>query len=780
MSPSRILLLATLLPIAALRPGAGGAQARTPPLLPISALRADADGDRVPDRLGDTVRIAGRVTVATGSLARDWLEVFVQDATGGIDVYDRAIPFVMEGGDSVEVTGVVGQYNGLTQLVHPRIRLVRASQRLPPPRTIAFTRAGAERWEGSFVRVRGRVLDREARGAGEAMRLAAGPGPDDVLEVYVPRRHDPPVPLDGYEPGQQVEVVGVLGQYDTGAALDRQYQLYPRIPGDITSLSVTPRTYRRVALATVFALCLVLTWVAALRLQVRRRTGQLRASEARFRAIYEGALDGILVQAPDGRVADANPAATRLLGRTLDELRGARVGDLLAELPVEGAEEGGTREREGRVRRPDGGTVEVAITRALVRFEREPRVLTLLHDITLRKHAEARLREAKDEAERANRAKSDFLSRMSHELRTPLNAILGFAQLLTLGERSPGDRESADQILRGGRHLLDLINEVLDIARIESGRLALSPEPVPLRELLDSALGLVRPAADARGIALGGELCDDGCHVLADRRRLTQVVLNLLSNAIKYDRPGGRVTLRARPGAPGRVRVEVADTGPGISADDIARLFVPFERLGAERRGVEGEGIGLALSHGLMRAMGGELGVDSAPGEGSTFWIDLAAWDCASDDAAAGAGAGAADDRDGDGTHGGTARRVLYIEDNPSNYKLVERVLAARPRLRLATAGTGAGGLAAAQQAPPHLVLLDLHLPDMHGSEVYERLRASPATAHVPVVVISADATAAHIDALLARGVAAYLTKPLDVGEFLRVLDTVAWDGEAG
>jgi PAS domain S-box-containing protein len=751
---------------------AGPPRAPAPPLLPIAQVRLDRDGDRVPDRLGDTVRIAGRVTVPTGAMGRDWLEVFVQDGTGGIDLYDRTVPFALEGGDSVVVTGVVSQYNGMTQLTHPRITVVPGPQRLPRPQPIAFTRASAERWEGSFVSVRGRVLGRERRGAGEILLLAAGPGADDVLQVYVRRGHDPPIPLDAYEPGQVVEVLGVLGQYDTGAGRDGEYQVYPRVAEDVSSLTIGPRTYRRFALLAALALLAVLAWVAALRLQVHRRTAQLRASEARFRAIYEGALDGIVVQGPDGRVVDANPAATRILGRTLAELQGMPAAPLLAEAGGEGAGGAEDGEREAAVERPDGTAVHVAVTRALVRFGREPRVLTLLHDITLRKQAEARLREAKDEAERANRAKGDFLSRMSHELRTPLNAILGFAQLLTLGERSREDRESADQILRGGRHLLDLINEVLDISRVESGRLALSPEPVELAGVLDDCLRLVAPAAQARGITLDGTGCPDAPAVLADRRRLTQVVLNLLSNAIKYDREGGHVALRCAPGVGDRVRVEVSDTGPGIAAGDVARLFVPFERLGAERRGVEGEGIGLALSHGLVRAMGGRMGVDTAPGRGSTFWVELPPHDAApSPEPHAVA--------DGD-AHGGETRSVLYIEDNPANHRLVERVLSGRPALRLTTAATGAEGLAMAGAAPPDLVLLDLHLPDMEGGEVFDRLRAASSTAGVPVVVVSADPGAGERDDLLRRGVRAYLPKPLAVGEFLRVVDGIVSAGGGG
>jgi PAS domain S-box-containing protein len=521
-------------------------------------------------------------------------------------------------------------------------------------------------------------------------------------------------------------------------------------------------------------LCLVLAWVVALRVQVRRRTGQLSASEARFRAIYEGALDGILVLSPMGTVGDANPAATRILGRPLEELAGQPAAPLLHDADGDGPRAAGEGEREAVVIRPDGSTVHVAVTRALVRFEREPRVLTLLHDITLRKQAEARLREALDEAERANRAKGDFLSRMSHELRTPLNAILGFAQLLALGERPAEDRESADQILRGGRHLLDLINEVLDISRVESGRLALSPEPVDLCLALSDCMRLVRPSADAREITLQRDECGSGIYVLADRRRLTQVILNLLTNAIKYDRYGGQVTLRRLPPRDGRVRVEVQDTGPGITPDDVARLFVPFERLGAERRGVEGEGIGLALSHGLVRAMGGRMGVESTPGQGSTFWVDLPLH----------AAPVLPEPPGGDAPvlvaspNGRLPLRVLYIEDNAANHRLVERVLTARPRMHLTTAATGAEGVAMATAEPPDLLLLDIHLPDAEGGEVYDRLRAEPVTARVPVVVISAETDAAGRDGLLARGVRAYLRKPLDVGEFLRMVDAVARERE--
>lgn len=391
----------------------------------------------------------------------------------------------------------------------------------------------------------------------------------------------------------------------------------------------------------------------------------------------------------------------------------------------------------------------------------------------------AALAAAKQEADRANRAKSDFLSRMSHDLRTPLNAILGFAQLLELDMLNPEHLESIGQIRRGGAHLLGLINEVLDIARIESGHLSLSPEPVLIGEIVQNVVDLTRPLAAQRNIVVEDDAAGvcGGRHLLADRQRLTQILLNLLSNAVKYNRDGGRVRLTCEDAPDGRLRITVSDTGAGIRPEKLQLLFQPFERLGAEQTSIEGTGLGLVLSKGLAEAMGGTLGVESEVDRGSTFWVELALVDPAVEPAVSSTRARP----NGPVPDSGVTGTVLYIEDNSSNRQLMERLLARRPGVRLRGAGQGQAGLDLARIDRPDLILLDLHLPDMSGEEVLRRLWEDPQTRAIPVAVLSADATPAQARRLRAAGAMAYLTKPLDVNEVLQLLDdTLAKGSQPG
>ena len=372
---------------------------------------------------------------------------------------------------------------------------------------------------------------------------------------------------------------------------------------------------------------------------------------------------------------------------------------------------------------------------------------------------------ARSEAEQANRAKSQFLSRMSHDLRTPLNAVLGFAQLLNAESLSAEQLEAVAQILRAGEHLLDLINEVLDIARIESGRLSLAPEPVSVREVVAHAVDLVMPMAYERQISLQVNLGDQQDSVLADRQRLNQVMLNLLSNAVKYNRDAGRVTLTAERVHDRRLRIKVSDTGVGIPAEKMALLFTPFERLGAEATRVQGTGLGLALSRGLAEAMGGSLGLTSAYGEGSTFWIELPL-------AEASHATSEQPRRSPRAIESQRARgSVLYVEDNWSNVRLMDRILQLRPGVVFSHAATGEAGLARARAERPDVILLDLHLSDMSGEEVLRLLRNDEATRDIPVAVLSADAMAEQVKRVKAAGAAAYLTKPLDVSQVLAMID---------
>jgi PAS domain S-box-containing protein len=388
-------------------------------------------------------------------------------------------------------------------------------------------------------------------------------------------------------------------------------------------------------------------------------------------------------------------------------------------------------------------------------------------DITDRKRAEAAARDARDEAQRANEAKSEFLSRMSHELRTPLNAILGFGQLLALEQLEDAAQARVERILRAGHHLLELINEVLDITRIEAGGQALSLEPVHCCDPLVDALELVRPLAVERGIELVSDM-HGGLHryVLADSQRLKQVALNLLSNAIKYNRAGGIVRTYFNERVPGRLRLLVVDTGPGLDREQAARVFLPFERLAADSTDIEGTGLGLALSRSLAQAMGGWVDIEhSAPGEGSAFFVELPLVDRPAVTAAESARLVSQPY-----TWDLGAARILYVEDNLSNLELVESILARSPGVELIPAMQGSLALDLAARHDPDLVLLDLDLPDLAGEEVLRLLRADSRTDSIPVIVLSADATPAQLARMQGEGIVAYLTKPLNIGLFLETL----------
>lgn len=396
-----------------------------------------------------------------------------------------------------------------------------------------------------------------------------------------------------------------------------------------------------------------------------------------------------------------------------------------------------------------------------------------LQDITERKITEEIIRNARLEAERANQAKSDFLSRMSHELRTPMNSILGFAQLLEMGELSQTQKRGVGHILKSGKHLLNLINEVLDISKIEAGKLSISLEPVQVQELISEMIDSIQPLVNEKGntVEFLPSLVQN-CTVVADRQRLKQILLNLLHNAVKYNKIGGKININCtmvkhKKPLGYRVKITVADTGIGIAAEDIKKLFTPFERIGAEKSEVVGTGLGLALVKKLVDAMNGTIGVESTLGIGSSFWIELPYIQNQMGDVKKQEGLLLNEsqlfERDG---------KILYVEDNPSNLELVEHILInQRSNLHLISVVNGKNAIEIALKEKPDLILLDLNLPDMHGSEVLKLLQSEIKTKNIPVIIVSADAMHDQQKKLLNSGAKEYLTKPIEVSKFLDVVD---------
>jgi PAS domain S-box-containing protein len=395
-----------------------------------------------------------------------------------------------------------------------------------------------------------------------------------------------------------------------------------------------------------------------------------------------------------------------------------------------------------------------------IEFEGEPASLAWIYDVTQLVHA-------RQDAERANQAKSEFLSSMSHELRTPMNAVLGFGQLLEFDDNLDAEQqESVQHILKGGRHLLELINQVLDLARIEAGHMTLSPEPVEVYSVVEECHSLANTLAQKRNITISHSGLT-GLVVRADRTRLKQVLFNLLSNAIKYNREGGKVTIDAQAVSDQRLRLRVTDTGPGIPVERLEELFEPFNRLGVENTTVEGTGIGLTITRRIMQAMGGTVDVQSTLGVGSTFWIELPLDSLADAHHAASAGDTvllAADPA-------AVQYTVLYIEDNPSNIQLVAMLLSRRQHIRLLTAHTPELGVELARTQQPDLILLDINMPGMNGYQVLEVFKSDTKVKGIPVVAVTANAMPHDIQRGLAKGFADYLTKPLNLRQFMDTVD---------
>lgn len=511
--------------------------------------------------------------------------------------------------------------------------------------------------------------------------------------------------------------------------------------------------------------------------RVAERTAELQRELQSNVSILATAIDGFFAADYSGRIRQTNPAYCVMLGYDESELLRLSIPDIdAAETQEETAAhiqkviEQGHDRFDTRQRRKDGGTIAVEVSVKAVMLGEEGMFYVFVRDIGPRKAAEASLRQARDEAEHASAAKNEFLSRMSHELRTPLNAILGFAQMMQLpGEDSLSSQqaENVSEIHHAGEHLLRLVDEVLDLANIENGRLELSPEPFSLEPTLEHCVTHVGPMAAARGITVT-LAANTACNVVADPTRVRQVLLNLLSNAVKYNRERGSVEVGYSLAADNRVRVQVRDTGPGLTAEQQARLFRPFERLQSAYQGIDGTGIGLALAKRLVEGMEGRIGVESVPGEGSTFWFELPLHEAPLPETLPTAAVPAE-------VPGCT---VLYVEDNPANLRLVEKILGKRAEIELLAAVNAEEGLVLAEREQPDLILLDINLPGMDGFQALHHLRESRVTRDIPVIAVTANAMTHEIERLREAGFDNILIKPINIQELFVTIEQISCLGE--
>ena len=513
--------------------------------------------------------------------------------------------------------------------------------------------------------------------------------------------------------------------------------------------------------------------------RIAERTRDLERSETRLSSILETAADAIISVDERGIIQDFNSAATRLFGFAREEALGHSVsilvpercrayfGDGLLDYLADDTPGTNGNSRELVALRKNGETFPVDLAVSRINDQGRLLITGIVRDITEQKQAEQRLRQSKIVADKANQAKSEFLSSMSHELRTPLNAILGFAQVLKSNEAHPlnaSQKEAVEHILAGGGHLLELVDQILDLNRIETGKLTVDCKPVDLKTMLAECLSRIRPQAEKKGVSLIDRISDGRVPQLyADPVRLRQVIYSLLSNAIKYNQQGGEVALDGQDMPGGMYRVTITDSGAGIPVSMQKSVFEPFERLGRESGSIEGVGAGLAICKQLMELMRGNIGFESEAGKGSRFWVDIMV----------DSGQSELQPEEAQKPERGRTpdRTILCIEDNPANMRLMQVIIGQLEQVQLLTARDAAQGIDLARCHLPDLILMDINLPDMRGTEALQILKRFKETARIPVIAISADAMPADVHAALGAGFTTYLTKPLDIAKTLQVIE---------
>ena len=609
----------------------------------IAALHADGDGDSVPDAVGREVVVAGRVTVGTGVLRREVIEVYVQDGTGGLRLiltpgHEPALT-----GDSVRVHGVVGFRDGMAQLEAPNVEVVPAEPRVVEAVELALVPRGRggkgpdiEGHEGQLVVIEGRVVDVETGEGGQAMILLSG---TDLVQVFVYAQRSAEISFDEFDLGDYVRVRGVAGQADPVPPYTGSYVVYPLVAGDVRRAGLSPRELAWGVAGAVGLLLVALLWVVLLRVQVRRRSEALRSSEARYGHLFDAAADPVIVLDVErgGEIVEANRAAQRAFGVDLNgdrpDGRPARLSEIAAD-EAEAAFHLAQADREGassavlELQRPDATNVPYEIETRRLTEGRGRTFVAVARDVAERRAYEHGLltaisaaEEAREQAEEAARLKSSILANMSHEIRTPLTAILGFADILR--DEVPEDLyEYADTIRSGGQRLLDTLNDILDFARLDAERAAIIPEPLDAAGVVRESVALLAPLAQRKGIGLHLKSSAAQVPAVHSGSALARVVTNLVGNAIKFTERGEvRVSVHA---AADFFAVRVQDTGVGISEGFLPDLFEAFKQESdGHGRDFEGTGLGLAITKRLVDLMGGEVRVWSRKGEGTLFEVAL-------------------------------------------------------------------------------------------------------------------------------------------------------------
>jgi len=514
-----------------------------------------------------------------------------------------------------------------------------------------------------------------------------------------------------------------------------------------------------------------------LEIRVIKRTEEIRSKEGHFREILESSPIGVMMTAYDGTIKYVNIGTTELIRCSHDELLKMNAYDFYCDTDVRNKlikkikRNGYVYNEEVELKRADGTFGWGLMSLIPTVYEGQASILAWFADITIRKEYESKLADAKEHAERANQAKSEFLSSMSHELRTPLNAIIGFSQLLEMDAADDDTRSNINEISKAGSHLLELINDILDLSAIESGKLVLSTEEVSLSDIFTECLTLITPLADKRGIKIGkpSQQCSE-CYVLADYMRLKQVLLNLLSNAVKYNRDNGNIIISGDMLPENKIRISVMDTGMGMYSSQLEQLFKEFNRVGAEKTDTEGTGIGLVITKKLIELMGGAIGVTSQPGKGSTFWIELNKSDketsCSTNDTHTNEALSKIKK-----SNNSSEETILYIEDNPANLRLMSIAIGKYSSYHLISAPDGRIGIDLAISQNPDLILLDINLPNEDGYTIFSRMKTIEALKNIPVIAVTANAMKSDIDKGIQAGFVDYITKPIDFEKLLSVID---------